>query len=154
VGAFGLVVCIARGLRLVRALRWGDVALARWLEATRTRTEIEGRPLMRHRFAFTTARGQECVVECVSADDRHLRDDRDEVVFSDPAEPQSAVALGSIPGDPRPTSDDGFHDKGSGARGVLALTTVSALAWLVVAVIWLERLARGGLLDALAAGLP
>jgi hypothetical protein len=129
-GAIGLAVF--RGLSVIQALEWGEAALATWERAVETNTRINKQPVMEHHFSFTTTDGDKRSVTARALDGGRLQDDPQEIVLYDPKDPDSAVVLGAIPGDPRPTDDGNFVSTAPGGTRVVVLTTITIISWIVV----------------------
>jgi len=87
--------------RHLRLLSRGRVAMASLVGEEETRVTVNGRPVMRMRFAFDTERGvrQEAVVKTPFA--AALKDDPRELVLYDPARPERVIAWDVIEGAPR-----------------------------------------------------
>jgi hypothetical protein len=132
VGFIAIGIAIFRGTSAIQALEWGEAALATWEKAVETNTRINKQPVMEHHFTFTAADGTKRTVTARALDATRLKDDPQEIALYDPKDPDSAVVLGAIPGDPRPTDDGQFVSTAPGGTRVVVLTMIAIASWVLV----------------------
>ncbi|MFT3916834.1 MAG: hypothetical protein QM704_22950 [Anaeromyxobacteraceae bacterium] len=99
-GILSVVVAFFVGQRRTGLLSRGRLALGTLLGKEPTRTKINGRTVMKLRFALETDRGTRHEIVVKTTEPEVLEDDPKERIFYDPDRPSRAVAWDSLPGSP------------------------------------------------------
>ncbi|MFO0583671.1 MAG: hypothetical protein U0229_15480 [Anaeromyxobacter sp.] len=99
-GLLSILVAFFVGQRRAGLLARGRLALGTLLGKEPTRTKVNGRTVMKLRFALETDRGTRHEIVVKTTEPEVLEDDPKERIFYDPDRPARAVAWDSLPGNP------------------------------------------------------
>ncbi|MCB9539372.1 MAG: DUF3592 domain-containing protein [Myxococcales bacterium] len=123
---------LVRGGRTVRLLSEGRATGGRLVDSRQTNTRINNRYVVAMTFEFEDERGRTHRVEARTTEPSQLRDEALEPLLYDPARPDRAVLIDSLPGLLRPTQQG--HWAGPGAGAAVGALVAPAIAAVVVSV--------------------
>ncbi len=121
-----------RGGRTLRLLSEGRATGGRLIGSRQTNTRINNRYVIAMTFEFEDERGRTHRAEARTTGPSRLRDEALEPLLYDPARPDRAVLIDSLPGLLRPTNQG--HWAGAGAGAAVGALVAPAIAAVVVSV--------------------
>lgn len=136
VGLSLLGVALWSARRTIHLLAHGRLALGTLVGTVKTNVTVNDRPVMKLRFAFTTAAGTRHEAELRTTDREALEDDPREALLYDPERPERAVGWDAIPGSPE--VDFSGQLRATGSVSILVLLAPIVVVGLTAIVLLLD----------------
>ena len=137
VGIVFVALSLVSGFKSNRLLSHGNVALGTLISKEPTNTRINNQTVYKLTFEFTTDTGQRCEATARSHQPYALEDEPQEQLLYDPQNPENAVLLDNLPGEPDIDEFGNIQvaNMGRSMRALVlpvAVVTINALIFVVV----------------------